>query len=103
MQSRGSELRQFRYDSGVVTCGAFAQDSAFAVTGTQSQQVMIWPMPSDREIDSKLHARVSLIENVLEGGAMQVRIWAEFEENRPWLLPGASATVVFTPEAPPSR
>lgn len=95
-QMRGSELRQF-VCKDVTTCGAFApEDGSFAVTGTENHKVMVWNMPSKEEIDSRLEARVTLVEKYLDTQSRDVRVWAELESPE-WLFPGMHATMVILP------
>jgi WD40 repeat protein len=98
-QTRGSELRQFIW-SGTATCGAFApekpENGAFAVTGTQDHKVLVWRMPSQEEIDSRLEARLTLVERDLDTHSRHVRVWAELESPE-WLIPGMQATMVVLP------
>jgi WD40 repeat protein len=99
---RGSELRQFIWNSGAVTCAAFAPDEfASAVTGTQDHQVLVWTMPSKEEVDTQLKARLTLVEKALDTSSRQVRVWARLMETPDWLVPGDHATLVVSP--PPSR
>jgi WD40 repeat protein len=105
-RGRGSELRQLVWSNGSATCGAFAPDSAFAVTGTSDHQVLVWAMPAKKEIDERLEARVTLIEQALDSGNRQVRIWADLlltekqvEEHSDWLKPGLNANMVILPPA----
>jgi WD40 repeat protein len=93
---RGSELRQFIWQ-GAVTCGAFApEDSSFAVTGTEDHKVLVWTMPSKEEIDSRLEARLTLVEKYIDTRNRDVRVWAELEAPE-WLIPGMRATMVVLP------
>jgi|SRR5579884_3244764 len=95
---RGSELRQFVWPKGTATCGAFApEDSSFAVTGTQDHKVLIWAMPSKEEIDSRLEARLTLVEKYIDTQNRDVRVWAELEAPE-WLIPGMRATMVVPPQ-----
>src|SRR5262249_3910660 len=107
---RPAELRQFIWTSGAVTCGAFAADNTFAVTGTQDNRVLVWPMPSGKEIDNTLTAKLTLVESSLDGASRQVRVWAELDnplvddpdkpgEKRLLLVPGGTATMVMFPQA----
>ena len=94
--TRGSELRQFVWKD-TVTCGAFApEDGSFAVTGTQDHKVLVWSMPSKEEIESRLEARVTLVEKYLDTQSRDVRVWAELESPE-WLIPGMHATMVVVP------
>jgi hypothetical protein len=95
-QSRGSELRQFIW-KGAATCGAFApEDSSFAVTGTEDHKVLVWSMPSKEEIDSRLEARLTLVEKYIDTQNRDVRVWAELAAPE-WLIPGMQATMVVLP------
>lgn len=95
-QTRGSELRQFVWKD-TATCGAFApEDGSFAVTGTLDHKVLVWNMPSKEEIDSRLEARVTLVEKYLDTQSRDVRVWAELESPE-WLIPGMHATMVVLP------
>ncbi len=95
---RGSELRQFVWPKGAATCGAFApEDSSFAVTGTQDHKVLVWAMPSKEEVDSRLEARLTLVEKYIDTQNRDVRVWAELEAPE-WLIPGMRATMVVPPQ-----
>jgi WD40 repeat protein len=96
-QKRGSELRQFIW-KGAATCGAFApEDRSFAVTGTQDRQVLVWSMPSQVEIDSRLEAQITLVEKYLDTHSREVRVRAELDSPE-WLVPGMRATMVVLPQ-----
>src|SRR5262249_49757957 len=103
-------LRQFIWPQSAATCGAFAPDGSFAVTGTQDNRILIWPMPPREEVDKKLVAHLSLVEPLLQGATRQVRVWAALDNPRidvpgkpgrkDYLLtPGGTATVVVPREA----
>jgi WD40 repeat protein len=100
-QMRGSELRSFVWNppnaNGIVTCGAFAPEGgSFAVTGTQDHKVLVWTMPSQQEIDSRLEARLTLVEYNLDTQSRHVKVWAELD-NPGWLIQGMQATMVVLP------
>jgi WD40 repeat protein len=99
-QGRASELRQFIWAPAPATCGAFAPDNSFVVTGTQDHQVLVWAMPSSDEVKkSRLDAKLTLVDRHLDTRSRQVRVWAELVKNRPdWLIPGSTATVVIPPQ-----
>jgi WD40 repeat protein len=96
-QARASELRQFIWMKGTATCGAFAPENSFAVTGTQDHQVLVWTMPEKDEIESRLEATLTLVEKHLDTQSRQVRVWAELQ-NPGWLIPGTRATMVVPPQ-----
>jgi WD40 repeat protein len=92
---RGSELRQFIW-KGAATCGDFSPDNSFAVTGTEDHKVLVWLMPSKEEIDSRLEAKLTLVEKYIDTQNRDVRVWAEVEAPE-WLIPGMKATMVVRP------
>jgi multidrug resistance efflux pump len=103
---RGSELRQMMWNSGAATCAAFSPDSTFVVTGTKDQQVLIWKMPGKDEIDTRLMARISLIEKSPDSSSRQVRIWADLDNPPSWVRVGGTATMVIpqdNPRIPPAH
>jgi WD40 repeat protein len=77
------------------TCGAFAPDGSFLVTGTRDRQVLIWKAPTKEEM-AELTAIVKLIEKALDSNSRQVRIWADLKEPQ-GSVPGATATMVVYP------
>jgi WD40 repeat protein len=98
--SRADELRQFIWTQGAATCGAFAPDASFAVTGTKDNQVLVWAMPKtevvgDRRVlaERPLTATLTLVDESLDSTTRQVRVWAELT-NPGWLTPGSRATIV---------
>ena len=95
-QPRASELRQYVWSHGSTTCGAFAPDSSFAVTGTQDGNVLIFQLPKAEEVDQPLTARVTLVEKSRDTQSRKVRLWAELD-NPGWLIPGGKATLVVPP------
>jgi len=90
---RPAELRQLIWP-GVATCAAFSPDGAFAVTGTQDHQVLIWDLPDRKEVEKILFANVRLIEPFLDSNSRQIRIWADMD-NPGWIHPGGTATMVI--------
>jgi WD40 repeat protein len=78
-KKRGFELRHLVCPGDAVTCGAFAPDGSFLVTGTRDQAVLVWPVPSKQEIDTQFTAELVLVENDLGLGSRQVRIHAELD------------------------
>jgi WD40 repeat protein len=95
-RGRASELRQFIW-TATATCGAFAPESDFVVTGTQDHQVLVWAMPGKQEVEqSRLEAKLTLVDRYLDTTSRKVRVWAELD-NPGWLIPGNTATVVIPP------
>ncbi len=95
---RASELRQFVWTKGPATCGAFAPEDSFVVTGTQDHQVLVWVMPEKKEVESRLDGHLILVEKHLDTQSRQVRVWAELQETPSWLIPGSRATIVVLPQ-----
>jgi WD40 repeat protein len=96
------ELRQFRWNTGTTTCGAFTSNSRFAVTGTEDHQVLVWELPGKDEIEEPIKGTVVLIPKSLDNGSThQKRIWVEVNmaglKNPNRLQAGSVATVVVRP------
>jgi WD40 repeat protein len=113
--SRAYEVRELgskeRFRSAV-TCAAFyphapeGRNNGFVVAGTKDRQVLVWPLPSPKEVDEfQIPGEVSYIERSLDASAHQVRIWADFQNpkdpNDPdgygLLMPGDIVNVVVPP------
>jgi len=94
--ARARELRQLvAPDRSSVTCAAFAPDGSFLAAGTRDRHVFVWPVPSDREINRRLTAKLTLVEGSVESSARQVRVWAELDNPDGRLVPGTTATMVI--------
>jgi WD40 repeat protein len=96
--NRAAELRQFVWTNGIATCGAFAPDGTFAITGTQDHQVLIWDMPTKAEADNVLKAQLYFVEEFVDSSLRRVPLRAELK-NPGWVTPGVTATVVVPPVA----
>jgi WD40 repeat protein len=99
--ARAEELRQYIWTAGAATCGAFAPDSTFAVTGTRDSQVLVWEMPKTKagangpELEEPpLRGTLTLVDHSLNDTTRQVRVWAELIAPE-WLTPGSTATIVI--------
>jgi WD40 repeat protein len=102
-QGRGAEVRQFVWTTGAATCGAFSPDGTFAVTGTADNQVLVWAMPDAKEVDQRLTARLTYVEDFLDSSSNKVMVRAELE-NPGWIIPGpATRATLVVPFAPPAR
>jgi WD40 repeat protein len=102
-QGRGAEVRQFVWTTGAATCGAFDPNGTFAVTGTADSQVLVWAMPDAKEVDQRLTARLTYVEDFLDSSQNKVQVRAELE-NPGWIIPGpATRATLVVPFAPPAR
>jgi WD40 repeat protein len=88
------ELRRLIWADAPATCGAFAPDGSFVVSGTQDRNVLVWEMPTPEEVELRLTARITLAEPFLSASSGQARIWAELK-NPGSLIPGSTATMVI--------
>jgi WD40 repeat protein len=97
-QSRGYEVRQLEsFEES--TCAMFAPDGSFLVTGTQENQVLIWPVPSASEVHQPLNGRLTYVDKEVQSSdRQQVRIWAELDNPKQRLVPGTTVTMVIYDE-----
>lgn len=79
------------------TCASFAPDGSFLVTGTKGRQVLVWSLPSVKEIEEQTIAEVTLVEQAVDSSASQVRIRAEVANPDYRLLPGTAVTLTVYP------
>jgi WD40 repeat protein len=102
-QGHGAEVRQFVWTTGAATCGAFAPDGTFAVTGSADNQVLVWAMPDAQEVEQRLTARLTYVEDFLDSSSNKVQVRAELE-NPGWIIPGpATRATLVVPFAAPAR
>ncbi len=97
-RARASELRNFVWSSGQVTCGAFSPDGKFAVTGTTDHHVLVWEMPKAGEAEEPLKAQLHYVEEFLDSSLKKVPVRAQLN-NPGWVIPGGTATMVIAPLA----
>jgi WD40 repeat protein len=95
-QRRAYELCQLISPAAAATCGAFAPDGSFLVTGSRDRQVLVWNAPTKEQL-TELTATVKFIEKALDSNSRQVRIWADLKEPQ-GLVPGTTATLVVYPK-----
>lgn len=79
------------------TCAAFHPSSSFLVTGTKGHQVLVWPVPSVRDTEERIRAKITLVEQALDTSTRQVRVRAELRNTSGRLLPGATVTLSVYP------
>lgn len=102
--SRATELRQLvpRERMVVFTCAAVSPfgNDPFAVTGTKSGDLYVWPMPTDKELE-RIPGILKFIDQSAAAATHAVRVWADFPnpKDRP-LTVGTQATIVIEPGAP---
>jgi WD40 repeat protein len=94
LREHAAELRQFIWTTGAATCAAFSPDSTFAVTGTKDNRVLLWDMPSSKEVEKHLWGRLSLVERSVDTRSRQVRVWALVDNPDGQLIAGLPATLV---------
>src|SRR3954452_921137 len=85
--ARAAELRQLVWTKGTATCGAFAPDGTFAVTGTSDNQVLVWDLPAKAEAEGPLPAQLSYVEEFLDSSLRRVAVRADLKAPD-WVLPG---------------
>jgi WD40 repeat protein len=90
-KTRGYELRHLAWSGDQTTCGAFAQDGSFLVTGTRDRAVLVWPVPSEVEVKTQFLATITNVEPDLDLNSRQVRIHAEVDNRTFELTPQALA------------
>jgi WD40 repeat protein len=93
-KARASELRQFVWTNGQVTCGAFCPNGNFAVTGTADHQVLVWEMPKRLEAEQPLTAELNYVEEFLDSSLRKVPVRAQLMKPD-WVIPGGTATMVI--------
>jgi WD40 repeat protein len=93
---RPAELRRLIWTKGPATCGAFAPDGSFAVTGTADNQVLVWDLPIKAEAEAPLTAQLSYVEEFLDSSLGRVSVRADLKAPD-WVLPGGTATMVIPP------
>jgi WD40 repeat protein/biotin carboxyl carrier protein len=99
--SRGTILRRLAVGPGSEpTCAAFAPDGSFAVTGTQDGKVLVWGVPSDKEIKREITAKIGWVSRSIESSKGMVPIYAEDLEipDGVKLFAGETVTLVITPQ-----
>lgn len=97
--TRGYALRHLVPGSerSQASCGAFAPDGSFVVTGNKDGKVFVWSMPSKEEVEQQITAEVRYIEKSIDSSQRQVQLWAELKNPDGRLLPGDLVTIVVYP------
>lgn len=95
---RGSLIERLALPpGGHATCGAFAPDGSFAVTGTQDSRVLVWSMPTKAQTDREITATVSLRDPTIDTDG-KARIWAVLSKPEGIELPaGDTVTLIIPP------
>jgi WD40 repeat protein len=93
--SRGYEVSQLVWNSPA-TCGAFAPDGSFVVTGGKDSYLLVWPMPEKEMIEKQLKARIISVDASLEDSS-GVLVHAEMANPNKLLYAGDKATLVLYP------
>jgi WD40 repeat protein len=96
-KARAAELRQFLWSTAPASCGAFAPEARFAVTGMQDHQVLVWDLPETTEVDRELTAQLSYVEQFLDSSLKKVPVRADIVKPPEWMIPGLNVTLVIPP------
>jgi WD40 repeat protein len=98
--NRAVELRHFVPRERMVqfSCAAVApmDREPFAVTGTRTGEVHLWPMPAEAET-TRLPGMLMYIDQTANSATHQIRVYADFDNSKAQLPVGTSATVVAEP------
>jgi WD40 repeat protein len=80
-KTRGYELRHLGgpTEGRNTTSGAFAPDGSFLVTGTSHSDVIVWPVPSKKEVETQFLARIVFVDDEVNLASRQVRVHAELD------------------------
>jgi WD40 repeat protein len=91
-------------DRSGTTCAAFSpagvtvEGKAFAVSGTREGQVLLWPLPTAKQVEeAPVAGTLMMVDTALEPGARQARVGVEIDNADNRLNPGKQATVVISP------
>jgi WD40 repeat protein len=98
ISGRPREVCQLTAPDSTPTCATFTADGTSVVVGTREQQILVWAVPPEAELEWTIPAEVTRIDRAVGPGAKQVRIWAEFANPDCRLMPGTTATLVAYPE-----
>jgi WD40 repeat protein len=93
--TRGYELSQLIWKEPA-TCGAFAPDGSFVVTGSKDSYILVWPLPAKEMIEKQLKAKIIAVDNSLEDSS-GVLVHAEMTNPNNLLYAGDKATLVVYP------
>jgi WD40 repeat protein len=96
-RTRGYELSRLIWNSQA-TCGAFAPNGSFVVTGSKDGYVLVWPLPPKEIIEKQLTAKIISVDKSLEDSS-GVMIHAEMENPNNLLFTEDKATLVLYPES----
>jgi WD40 repeat protein len=95
--TRPYEVRQLVWKGAAATCGTFAPNGSFVVTGMKDRRILVWSVPTPEELTSQLEAEITLVEPLVDPKSRRVRVWAEMDNPHGRLIPGATATLVSYP------
>jgi WD40 repeat protein len=95
-RTHGYELRRLMWNSPA-TCGAFAPDGSFVVTGTKDNYVLVWPLPPKEMVEKQMKAKIISVDSSLEDSS-GVMVHAEMVNPNNLLFSEDKATLVLYPE-----
>lgn len=94
---RAYELRLLEpLEKSPATCGAFAPDGSFVVTGNKDGEVYVWALPTQQQIERQLVATIISLDPEVDTHGT-VRILAELDNREHQLTPGLAVTMVVYP------
>jgi WD40 repeat protein len=98
--NRATQIRQFIPNERLVnfTCGAVSpfDNEPFAVTGAKSGEIYVWRMPTEQEL-VKMPGVLKFIDQNAAAATGQIKIWAEFPNDKAQLMIGTNVTIVIDP------
>jgi WD40 repeat protein len=96
-RTRGYELSRLMWKSPA-TCGAFAPDGSFVVTGSKDYHILVWPLPPKEMIEKQFTAKIISVDTSLEDSS-GVMVHAEMVNPNTLLFTEDKATLVLYPES----
>ena len=93
------------------TVAAFgeANDGGFVAVGTKAGQVLFWPLPSEKDLNERLTAKIRYVGKTKDTSGRTYPIQAEVDNRAGKLRPGTTVTLVIPvapaagPAAPPKK
>ncbi|HEY1376555.1 MAG TPA: HlyD family efflux transporter periplasmic adaptor subunit, partial [Gemmataceae bacterium] len=95
---RGHLIRRLALGpASAATCGAFAPDGSFAVTGTQDNKVVVWGLPTEADTKREITGELTFTDISIDTEG-KARVWADLTNPGDVnLTPGDTVTLVILP------